>query len=374
MPLCPQITNTPITVTQTADFTVTSVTPVVTATSSDVAVVQASANGKNVITYSSAAPSGSGTRVGDIWWQYSGSTLIGQSAWSGSAWINAPITDAVIANIDAAKITTGFLDVANRIQAGTIDAGKITASSITASQIAASTITATQIAASTITAAKLATGTLSATNIETGTLSASVALTAESGTIGGWNISTDKIYTGTLASPNQQISSAGGALFTGTTTCSALGVNSNLTVGGTIVGSSSVTSNGDLSTPNHTSTSNAANGYVFTTGGRVTRSTASSSRYKENIVDLLSVPELDPKKLLDLPVRAFSYKTTYLNANDDRAEMLMPGLIAEEVDAIYPVAADYVDGVENFNDRMILVGLLSLVQDLSKRVAELEAR
>ncbi len=32
MPLCPQITNTPVTVTQTADFTVSSVLPVVPAT------------------------------------------------------------------------------------------------------------------------------------------------------------------------------------------------------------------------------------------------------------------------------------------------------------------------------------------------------
>ena len=61
MPLCPQITNTAVTVTSTG-MTTTSVTPVVTATSTDVAVVQASADGKNVITYSSASPSGSGTR------------------------------------------------------------------------------------------------------------------------------------------------------------------------------------------------------------------------------------------------------------------------------------------------------------------------
>ena len=47
---------------------------------------------------------------------------------------------------------------------------------------------------------------------------------------------------------------------------------------------------------------------------------------------------------------------------------------AEEVDAIYPIAADYVDGVETINDRMILAGLLSLVQDLYKRVEELEAK
>jgi len=43
MPLCPQITNTPITVTQTADFTVSSVLPVVNATTTQVDAAQADA-------------------------------------------------------------------------------------------------------------------------------------------------------------------------------------------------------------------------------------------------------------------------------------------------------------------------------------------
>jgi hypothetical protein len=86
------------------------------------------------------------------------------------------------------------------------------------------------------------------------------------------------------------------------------------------------------------------------------------------------VPELDPKKLLKLPVRAFTYKEGELPETDDRYQTLIPGFIAEEVDAIYPIAADYVNGVETINDRMILAGLLSLVQDLSKRVEELEAK
>jgi hypothetical protein len=41
MPLCPQITNTPITVTQTADFTVSSVLPVVAATTTQLAALDA---------------------------------------------------------------------------------------------------------------------------------------------------------------------------------------------------------------------------------------------------------------------------------------------------------------------------------------------
>lgn len=450
MPLCPQITNTPITVTQTADFTVSSVLPVVPATTTQLDEVVVLVDGKTKAYYQATAPT-TGMTEGDIWFdtddgykQYyytgtawvsvqdtsiataqsaataaqttadgknkiyrqgttpSGTFAVGDtwfntssdnaiSRWDGSSWVATSLGNNALASISANKITAGTIDAsvitvsnldagnittgslaAARIAAASITGTKIAAGTITASNILASTITATEIAAGTITAAKLATGTLSANNIETGTLSASVGLTAQSGTIGGWNITTTQLYTGTLSSPNQYLNASGGALFTGTTTCSALGVNSNLTVGGTIVGSSSVTANGELYAAGHTTTANAANGYVFTTGGRIARSTASSQRYKENIVDLSTVPELDPKKLLDLPVRAFTYKEGELPQTDDRYQQLIPGFIAEEVDAIYPIAADYVNGPESWNDRMIVPALLSLVQDLYKRIEKLE--
>lgn len=406
MPLCPQITNTAVTVTSTG-MTTTSVTPVVNATTSDTAslstqitTAQNTANGKNTVTYSTSAPSGSGTRVGDIWWQYSAGIVIGQYSWTGSAWASSPISSAVIANLDAAKITSGIISsIEYNNGSGTFRvtaAGALTASSATI------------------------TGTINATSGYIGSASTGWNFTSSGylynnaldtflypSTSPGGNSNTYAFYSarGVLAnvlnassssasaiSTNGGVSAAGAisaasGVFTvnssGNITAvgsiaatGAISTSSNISTSGsgTITSAGAMTSNGDLSTPNHTSTTNAANGYVFTTGGRVTRSTASSRRYKENIVDLTSVPELDPKKLLDLPVRAFSYKASYLNENDDRSGMLMPGLIAEEVDAIYPVAADYVDGVESFNDRMILVGLLSLVQDLSKRVAELEKK
>lgn len=450
MPLCPQITNTPITVTQTADFTVSSVLPVVPATTTQLDEVVVLVDGKTKAYYQTTAPT-SGMTEGDIWFDtddgyklyyYTGSawtsvqdtsiaaaqsaataaqttangknkiyrqtttptgTLVLGDLWfdtdddnkiyryDGSSFIANTLGNNALASISANKITAGTIDAsvitvsnldagnittgslaAARIAAASITGTKIAAGTITASNILASTITATEIAAGTITAAKLATGTLSANNIETGTLSASVGLTAQSGTIGGWTITSTQLYTGTLGSPNQYLNASGGALFTGTTTCSALGVNSNLTVGGTIVGSSSVTANGELYAAGHTTTANAANGYVFTTGGRIARSTASSQRYKENIVDLSTVPELDPKKLLDLPVRAFTYKEGELPQTDDRYQQLIPGFIAEEVDAIYPIAADYVNGPESWNDRMIVPALLSLVQDLYKRIEKLE--
>ena len=406
MPLCPQITNTAITVTSTG-MTTTSVTPVVAATTSDTAslstqitTAQNTANGKNTVTYSTSAPSGSGTRVGDIWWQYSAGIVIGQYSWNGSSWVSSPISSAVIANLDAAKITSGIISsIEYNNGSGTFRvtaAGALTASSATI------------------------TGTINATSGYIGSASTGWNFTSSGylynnaldtflypSTSPGGNANTYAMYSarGVLASQltststsassinslggisaSGAISGAGGVFTVNSSgnmtavgsiaATGAISTSGNISTSGsgTITSAGAMVSNGDLSTPNHTSTTNAANGYVFTTGGRVTRSTASSSRYKENIVDLLSVPELDPKKLLDLPVRAFSYKPEYLSQDDDRAGVLMPGLIAEEVDAIYPVAADYVDGVESFNDRMILVSLLSLVQDLYKRVEELEAK
>jgi hypothetical protein len=157
------------------------------------------------------------------------------------------------------------------------------------------------------------------------------------------------------------------------TTRYALVDSSGLDVGGSIDATLDVTAGRDLFTPNHTTVTDTANGRVTVTLGRVTRSTASSQRYKENIVALQEVSELDPKKLLELPVRAFTYREDYLSESDSRFGVLIPGFIAEEVDAVYPVAADYENGdVESWNDRMIVPGLLALIQDLYKEITLLK--
>jgi hypothetical protein len=425
MPLCPQITNTPVTVTQTADFTVTSVSPVVPATTGDVAVAtaaaaaaqstantaQSTADGKNKIYRQGTTPTGT-FAVGDTWFNTSSDNAI--SRWDGSSWVATTLGNNALASISANKIT-----------AGTIDASIITVSNLNAGNIATGTINSiaynngsgtfqvTSGGALTASSATI-TGTINATSGYLGSTSSgwnfsssgylynsgSTTILYPTATPGGnastYSIFTDRgvyaerIYsTGTQASSifslgglsvNGQVSGAAGSFVVNSsgnmttvgsiTASGAITTSGNISTSssGTITSSGAMVSNGDLSTPNHTSTTNAANGYVFTTGGRVTRSTASSQRYKENIVDIKTIAELDPKKLLDLPVRAFSYKANYLSENDDRAGIMMPGLIAEEVDAIYPIAADYVEGVESFNDRMILVGLLALVQDLYKEL------
>ena len=449
MPLCPQITNTPITVTQTADFTVSSVLPVVAATTTqldevivladgktkafyqttapsvdvsegdiwfdtddgnkqyyyngtawvsvqDTAIAaaqsaataaQTTADGKNKIYRQGTTPTGTFS-VGDLWFNTSNDNSI--SRWDGSSWVANTLGNNALASISASKITAGTIDAsvitvsninAGNISTGTLAAARIATGSLDASKITSGTITASQIAAATITASNLAAGTLSASNITTGTLSATVGLTAQTGTIGGFTIT--PTYLGgsggfTLNASGQIDGGSGNTIFYGkgnfgggTAGSETLIVTGTSNFNGTLTGLN-IVSNGDIFAAGHSTTANAANGYVFTTGGRIARSTASSERYKENIVDLSEVPELDPKKLLDLPVRAFTYKEGELPETDDRYQQLIPGFIAEEVDAIYPVAADYVNGPESWNDRMIVPALLSLVQDLYKRIEKLE--
>lgn len=84
-----------------------------------------SANGKNKITWSTSAASGSGVTVGDIWFQRDGAgTIIGQWEWSGTSWFTRIVSETVIGNLSAGKIVTGTLN-ADRIGANTISADKL---------------------------------------------------------------------------------------------------------------------------------------------------------------------------------------------------------------------------------------------------------
>ena len=103
----------------------------------------------------------------------------------------------------------------------------------------------------------------------------------------------------------------------------------------------------------------------------------SSIRFKKDIVDLNTVEEINPKKLLDIPVRAFKYKDDYpLSPDDCRYGKLIPGFIAEEVYESYPIGADLDDEdhtiVQNWNERIIVPGMLALIQELYQRIETLE--
>jgi hypothetical protein len=429
---------------------------------SDANAAQTTADGKNKVIYSLSTPSGSGTAIGDIWFQYNGSGIIvGQWEWTGSVWSSKTIGSAVIANLDAGKITAGTISAAISLEAATITGGSININSGTfvVTSGGAVTITATNgININSGTFQVSNTGAVTASNLTINggsislnggvfSVSTTGVLTASAGTVGGWtldgsgylrnsgfttflypstspggNASTYAIYSDrgflgsvlqvqsssttalyapsgglnvglgiTAASSAFVVSSTGnvtsvgnitstGSLSTGSasfvvssggaiTTVGNITSTGTISTSGSITATNDVTANRDLFTPNHTTVTDAANGRVTITLGRVTRSTASSQRYKENITPVRDINELDPKRLLDLPVRAFTYREDYLSESDSRFGALIPGFIAEEVDAVYPVAADYENGeVESWNDRMIVPGLLALIQDLYKEV------
>jgi hypothetical protein len=445
MPLCPQITNTPITVSLTADFTVTDVIPVLPATTEQLDDVVVLLDGKTKAYYQTTAPT-TGLNEGDIWFDtddgnkqyfYTGtawvsvqdtaiaaaqSTADGKNKvfrqtsaptasaagdlwfdtdddnriyrWSGTAWVANDLGTNALANFSANKISSGSIDAsvvtvsninAGNISTGSLASARIAAGTIVASQIATGTITATQIASGTITTTQLATGTLSANNITTGTLSATVGLSAVSGTIGGFTIGATNIFAGTSLDIQSTGSIVGGNSQTifygfaniggGTAGSERLIVTGDSNFNGKIVATDRITTQAHFYTPFASTTTNAANARILTgstPAGQLVVSTASSERYKTDVVNLIDVPELDPKALYDLPVRAFRFKEGYLPETDDRFGVLVPGFIAEEMDAIYPAATDYSDGVETWNDRMIIPAMLALIQDQDARIKALE--
>jgi len=88
----------------------------VSAQDSTISTAQNTADGKNKVYYDTAAPGSTANKAGDIWWQYSAGVVVGQYVGAGgTSWTSAPIGNAVIANLDAGKITTGYLDVSGSV-------------------------------------------------------------------------------------------------------------------------------------------------------------------------------------------------------------------------------------------------------------------
>ena len=117
--------------------------------------------------------------------------------------------------------------------------------------------------------------------------------------------------------------------------------------------------------PYNNTSANVANLYV-SAGGTLERGTASSMRFKENIL------EWDGNGLntiLALKPTTFTYKESYFK----HPERVMLGLIAEEVAEVCPYLADYEneDGsgqVENVRYANIVVPLIKAIQEMNQTI------
>lgn len=363
----------------------------------DGALASLSANKLTAGTIDASVITVSNINAGNISTGYLAADRIAAATITGAKLVGGTIESAQIATgtIQAVNIASGTI-TADRIAARTITADRIALYAITADEIAGGTITAAEIAADTITAAEIAAGSITVDRLSAGTLTAFTLQTSsgtrrvtvsaannaisfrEAGSVVGWvgPASVDGVvihYGSTFNAnvttyPNAYVSSGDARIAYNASTyvqCSSAGVVVN----------GNFYSLGNFYNQDTSTTTNAANTWMSSATGLTRRSTASSLRYKENIVDIRTVQDLDPNKLLNIPVRAFTYKSNYLDDTDDRSGILLPGFIAEEVAQNYPVAADLVDGqVESWNDRYVVPALLALVQDLNKRIEILESK
>ena len=122
--------------------------------------------------------------------------------------------------------------------------------------------------------------------------------------------------------------------------------------------------------PCNTTTTNAANLHVFTSNGALARSTASSIRFKENVTDW-DANGLDT--ILALKPKTFTYKSDYYSNPD----LVMLGLIAEEVAEVSPYLAEYENEdrtgqIENVRYANIVVPLIKAIQELKAEVDTLK--
>lgn len=128
------------------------------------------------------------------------------------------------------------------------------------------------------------------------------------------------------------------------------------------------------SMPVYNRTSSGSPNMYVTSYGTFCRTTSSSERYKTEIADVAN-EELDPYKILDIPVRQFKY--TEDNVPIDRQlDDTYIGLIAEEVNKAYPAATEYTeDGqIEMWNIKVLFPALLKIVQDQQKEIIKLKKK
>ena len=82
-----------------------------------ISTAQSTANGKNTIHYSTSDPGSTANIAGDIWWKYASGIVIKQYVGAGgTTWNESTVGNAVIANLDAGKITAGYLDVSGSVK------------------------------------------------------------------------------------------------------------------------------------------------------------------------------------------------------------------------------------------------------------------
>jgi len=142
-----------------------------------------------------------------------------------SSWVQTEITDAVLGNIDAGSITSGYVG-ADRIAAASLTAAVLAADTLTSREIGADAILARNIKAGEVTAGKLAADSVAAGNIQAGAITA--------GKIAANSITSAQIQANSITATEINLDTLNGKTITGAVIKSAASGN-RLEINGTVM-------------------------------------------------------------------------------------------------------------------------------------------
>ena len=98
-----------------------------------------------------------------------------------------------------------------------------------------------------------------------------------------------------------------------------------------------------------------------------------SSRAFKHDIKPVENSELNPEKLYGVEVVQFKYNDDYLDENDQRYGIDCIGFIAEQVNEVYPIAADCETGSpRNWEMRYLIPSMLALIQQQKKEIEQLK--
>jgi len=405
MPLCPQITNTPITVTQTADFTVSSVLPVVAATTTQVDAAQSSADAAAANAAAAAAAAAAASAIAATAVQTSANTIVnasnqltaingnGITVYAGSSpssGARVVLNSAGLAGFNtsggatlAISASTGTVEVTGGILSG----GSITGTAINVPTVGSPAFSVNALGQLTATSANI-TGTITATSGSfTGTI------TSTSGTIGGFTLSASSIFSGTNLVIESTGNISGGnsqTLFYGFVNIGGGSVTGERLI---VAGTSALNGNtgvlGNLSVTNSCTFGAVTQQFEFLSSsgnvrvaqtynndmGGTTRAmrvsttglygyVSSTRRRKEQIENYA----IDSQALLSLPLKKFKYK-------NDESGVQQYGFIAEDAQDLgldELIQYDSTGVPDYFAYETLPIFLLQLIQELKAEIDQLK--
>lgn len=400
MPLCPQITNTPITVSLTADFTVTNVIPVLPATTTQVNQAQSDAT-------SAAAAAAAAAAIAATAVQVSANTIVnasnqltaingnGVTVYAGSS----PTSGArVVLNSSglAGFNTGGSATFAISASTGTVEVtgGILSGGSITGTQINVPTVGSPAFSVNAL-------GQMTATSANV-----SGTITSNAGTIAGWilasgslsNAAADTFLYSNPGSDGLAYSTVGRGIMrrlqlngaSGTTLgTNVLAVGGNVAIDGTTTSIGTITTNGSL-TVDGAATFGSSNSFQYLSGGtlrslftysrQVTASTrallidsagniGNSTSTRRNKHEIESY-KIDSDALLKLDVKTFKY-----NLELSPEQSVQYGFIAEEAQELgldELIQYDETGIPSYFSYEKLPIFLLQLVQELKAEIDQLK--